>query len=81
MDVADMTKEQRQLHEQLTQALGDALASSDPKAVRALHAQWASVHEERKQQIRDLKRAIQRAEAHFKFTDADALREKLAELE
>ena len=63
------------MHARLTEALGEALDSREPlAAVRKLHAEWDSMHADRRTRIRELKDAIRREEAHYRYEKADQLR-------
>lgn len=80
MDMTGLTTGELAVHAQLTEELGEALASSNVDAVKRLHAAWVEVHQARRLEIRRLKQAIQREDAHFRFSEADKLRAELAAL-
>ena len=81
MDMTGLTKGELAVHATLTEELGDAIASSNVDAVKRLHSSWVELHQSRRSEIRRLKQAIQREEAHFRFSEADKLRAELDALQ
>ena len=78
MDLDGLSREEVRLHHRLTDALRQALDGSDPlAAAQALLEDWAEPHRERRERAQQLKTAILKAEAHFKFAEVDRLQAEL----
>jgi len=81
MVLEELSKNALVVHRQMAESLKEALDSSNPlSAVRELSAEWLRAHDDLKRQRQELRAAIRRAEAHFKFDAADELRTRLQAL-